>query len=316
MFHAKPGHREALLSKFGPASLLLLIILWAGLLILAYALILWGLQVPIHGFGESTFGSHAYMSAVTFFTLGYGDMTPSNSLGRVIVTLEAGTGFGMLAVVISYLPVLYQSFSRREATALMLDARAGSPPTGGELLRRYSGPDCKGLEDVLAEYERWCASLLEAFLSYPMLAMYRSQHERLSWLACLTAILDASALIQAAFTSDTAEGRSLRRQAQLTFAMGRHLAVDLAYILNIEPRSPKEDRLPAHTWDALIESLWKSRTPLTLGGYPEVCKLREEYEPYLVGLGEGMILEVPPWVPGGASRDSWQTTAWDVTRHF
>ena len=50
--------------------------------------------------------------------------------------MEAGLGFGFLALVIGYLPVLYTAFSRREAQITMLDARAGSPPSAAEMLAR------------------------------------------------------------------------------------------------------------------------------------------------------------------------------------
>jgi len=36
--------------------------------------------------------------------------------------------------------------------------------------------------------------LLQAHLSYPMLAYYRSQHPNQSWLAALTTVVDVSAL--------------------------------------------------------------------------------------------------------------------------
>jgi hypothetical protein len=222
----------------------------------------------------------------------------------------------MLAIVISYLPVLYQSFSRREATALLMDARAGSPPTAGELLRRFDGADYDGLERLLEEYERWCASLLESFLSYPVLAMYRAQHEKLSWLACLTAILDSTALIQTSFCDNTKECCALRKQAELTFAIARHLAVDLAYILNVEPRSPKSDRLPKEEWERLLSLLTNSGNVMDPSAYERLREIRAEYEPYVSELSRSLILAMPGWLPDAKARDSWQTTAWDAVKHF
>jgi hypothetical protein len=49
-----------------------------------------------------------------------------------------------------------------------------------------------------------------------MLALFRSQHTNQSWLTTLTAIVDASALVIIG-----GEG-ALRRQAELTFAMGSY----------------------------------------------------------------------------------------------
>ena len=77
-----------------------------------------------------------YLSGTTFITLGMG--VPHTRVARAVLVLEAGIGFGFLALVISYLPVLYQSFAQRETSILLLDARAGSPPTAAELLRRYA----------------------------------------------------------------------------------------------------------------------------------------------------------------------------------
>ena len=77
-----------------------------------------------------------YMSGETFFTLGYGDLTPSSGFGRAMAVLEAGMGFGFLGTVVGYLPTMYGAFSQREVGIAQLDARAGSPPTAAEALRR------------------------------------------------------------------------------------------------------------------------------------------------------------------------------------
>lgn len=312
----KPERREALLGRFGPASLIGLIVLWTSLLILSFACIQYGLQTPLSLNNETGFGPYLYLSAETFFTLGYGDMTAQSGLGRGISMVEAGMGFGMLAAVIGYLPVLYQAFSRREQTALLLDARAGSPPTGGELLRRYAGEDCGGFERLLEEFERWSAHLLESFLSYPVLAMYRSQHEKLSWLACMTAILDACAFIQVAYPDDTPACRSLKRQAALTYAMARHVAVDLAYILGADPTEPPADRFPPEMWGRLMDSLKAAGTKTCATNCETLAQLRANYEPYLYGLSQSLLLDMPPWLPDTTEKDSWETTAWDETKHF
>ena len=88
-----------------------------------------------------------------------------------------------MAVVIGYLPVLYQAFSRRERDIMLLDARAGSPPTAGEMIRRLCHTSSVAkIEPLLVEWERWAAELLESQLSFPVLAFYRSQHDNQNWL--------------------------------------------------------------------------------------------------------------------------------------
>src|SRR5712664_1301809 len=124
--------RETFLSIYGPLTLLLLLILWGIALVLGFAMLLWAAN---YDWRLSAF-DHVYASATNFTTLGLGDITPHTDLARFLTVVEAGTGFGFLAVVISYLPILYQSFSRRETLISMLDEWAGSPPSSGDLFRR------------------------------------------------------------------------------------------------------------------------------------------------------------------------------------
>jgi hypothetical protein len=145
---------------------------------------------------DTGFDTYLYFSGSTFFTLGYGDMVATSTVGRLMSVAEAGMGFMFLAVIISYLPVLYQAFSRRELAIALLDARAGSPPSAGELLRRLAeGRNSAGPGPFLVEWERWAADLLESYPSFPVLSYYRSQHENQSWVGALTAILDTSSLL-------------------------------------------------------------------------------------------------------------------------
>ena len=164
-------------------------------LIIGFALLHWSLGTALSASGAG-FGDYLYFSGTTFFTLGYGDLVAAGRTGRALSVAEAGLGFIFLAVIVSYLPVLYQAFSRREISILLLDARAGSPPTAGELLRRLAGERNPFVAaPFLIEWERWAAELLESHLSFPVLSFYRSQHENQSWVGALAAILDTSALL-------------------------------------------------------------------------------------------------------------------------
>jgi len=306
--------QETYLSFYGPLSLLLLLILWATGLIIGFALLLWAsgsaIKTPE---GTATFSSYLYLSGTSFFTLGLGDVIPNSPLARGLIAFEAGMGFGFLALVIGYLPVLSQSFSRREVNISLLDARAGSPPTAAEMLRRHSHD--RGLEDLqqlFHEWERWSADLLESHLSYPVLAYFRSHHDNQSWLGALTAILDASA-----FAIVSLEG-PCERQAQLTFAITRHAIVDLAQVFNCPPHKPKHDRLP-------LDELSRIRTTLTEAGLKlregnvvdqKLSELRRMYEPYIYSLSNYLKVAIPPWVPKAGHIDNWQTSAWGRSKGF
>src|SRR5439155_3138978 len=164
------GRRETYLSFYGPLSVLLLLAAWALSLILAFALVQWGLGSPLTTVDGGTLLEHVYLSGETFFTLGLGDVAPTSRLARAIVVAEAGLGFGFLALVIGYVPVLYQAFSRREIEITLLDARAGSPPSAEALLRSHAGDDLEELAELLDDWERWSAETMESHLSYPVLS--------------------------------------------------------------------------------------------------------------------------------------------------
>src|SRR6185436_5593761 len=235
--------REKYLGTFGPLSLLMLLATWAAGLILGYATLHWGLQTKLN-IPEETghFASYFYISGETFFTLGYGDIVAVFPLGRAIAVIEAANGFGLLAIVIGYLPVLYGAFSRREVNIALLDARAGSPSSAAEMLRRHGeSGNLDDLNPVLHEWEHWSAELLESHLSYPVLCYFRSQHDNQSWLGSLTTILDTCALVLVGV------GDTPTWQARMTFAMARHAVVDIAQVFRTKPRGDYscELRLPA-----------------------------------------------------------------------
>jgi hypothetical protein len=247
------------------------------------------------------------MSGTTFVTLGLGDVTPRSGFAKALTAVEAGMGFAFLAVVIGYFPVIYQAFSRREVAISLLDARAGSPTSAAELLWRMRGDaDATPLTELLRDWERWAADVLESHLSYPPLAYFRSQHFNESWVAALTTILDTSAVVMLG-----AEGWC-RRQAELTFAMARHAVVDLAQVFSTPPRQT-DDRLPASQLARLQERLAKSGKTPKLGADFEqrLGELRRMYEPYVLALARYLALPLPPWVRERERPDNWQTSAWD-----
>ncbi len=300
--------REAFLSVFGPLSLLGLFASWILGLIVGFALLHWGIGTTLRPVEErATFGNYLYLSGTTYFTLGYGDITPVSTFGRVLAVVESGMGFGFLAVIVSYLPVLSQAFSKREVIISLLDARAGSPPSASQFLLRLGwARKMAAVEAMLMEWERWAAELLESHLSFPVLGYYRSQHDNQCWLSALALMLDTCALLIA-----QVKGESLY-QAQLTFAMARHAAVDLALVLKVKPETPAENRLPDESLKLLKDALQQSG--LTLQDGPAVAakltELRGMYEPFLSGLAGRFLFTLPDIVPTEVTPDNWQRSAW------
>lgn len=304
--------RDQFYSTFGPGSLLFLLVLWATILITGFALMFYGLGSPfddkLEGIGGwppslRMFRMDLYVSGTTLFTLGLGDVVPRTHAARVLMVLESGTGLGFVAMVIGYLPVIYQAFSRREISVAMLDARAGSPPTATELLRRhgFEGGQ-RELIAVLSEFERWSAEILESHISYPVLCLYRSQHDNQSWLGALVAIMDACALVITTISAENS-GAAIR-QAQLTFAMARHALIDLGHVFHVEKKSEAllrtggEDRMPAAVFDRLCDALGEMQ--MQLCGDPATMRrltaIRELYEPHAHALADYLRMPLPLWI--------------------
>lgn len=307
-FSRSPRRRETMLSFFGPSSLVLLIAFWALFLILGFGLCFYAAGSPLADplAQHPDLRSDIYVSGTTLFTLGLGDVVPKTRLVRELLVVEAGLGLAFVALILGYFPVLYSAFSRREVTISLLDARAGSPPSAAELLRRHAfagGADA--LVTLLEEWERWAAELLESHISYPLLCFYRSQHTNQSWLSALCAVLDTCALMVAAVQDLPA------RQAQLTFAMARHAVVDLSQVFNLEPMVPREDRLPSGAFAQLHDLLCQAGTRVArdAGSLERLNAMRALYEPYVETLARHLSMPLPPFVADRPRRDNWQTVA-------
>ncbi|HEX9989475.1 MAG TPA: potassium channel family protein [Chloroflexia bacterium] len=294
--------RENFLSFYGPMSLILLLAVWASGMIFGFGFLHWALDsIPQEGGGD--FVTALYFSGTSFFTLGLGDLAPGGGWGRLLTVVEAGIGFAFLGLIVGYLPALNQAFSEREAGVSLLDARAGSPPTATELLRRNCrGDNIAAVGRFLRDWEQWSAEVLESHLSYPVLGYFRSHHDHQSWVTALTMILDASALVV------ISKDEEAIHQAQLTFAIARHAVVDLSGVFGTPPKPLARDRLEAKDL-ALLRS-----TLLTAGfiirddpvAEQRLSQMRQAYEPYVNALSRYLLMPLPPWFPVAGIPDDWQ----------
>jgi hypothetical protein len=301
--------RENFLGYFGPLSLILLLVFWAAGLIFGFALLQYGVGEHVRlGTEPINFGILLYHSGETFFTLGYGDITPVSGAARALAVMEAGMGFAFLGVVVGYLPVIYSSFSTREVEISLLDARAGSPPSAGELLARLGCcPDPIVLDNIFRGWERWCADLLASHISYPVLCFFRSQHSNQSWLGALTTMLDVTSLVLAGIDGIPKE------QAKLTFAMARHAVVDLAQVVNARYDPHRQERLSDKGLEELRKYLANAgmRVKQDEAADQKLRKLQSLYEPYSLALAQRLLLTVPPWLRTEIRKDNWQSGPWD-----
>jgi len=282
--------RERVLAAAAPSFFFILLLGWVSLALLAYALILWS-PAFVHGLGRSdgSFGDALYSSGSSLFTLGIGSGA-ATGWTRAIVVIAGANGLGLFAVVIAYLPVLYQAFNRREVGVLLLDARAGSPPSGPELLHRMgSAGMASALPELFAEWERWVADVLESHMSYPILSLFRSPHDNTSWVTSLGSVLDAATLMLTSVDGDPDE------RAKLLYGTGVHAVEDLYYYLRLTER---EAVIQRDEFESVLEDMNDdgfSIRPVD-DAFARFTEKRAKYAPRLDALA--VLLAAPPglWI--------------------
>jgi hypothetical protein len=297
-----------MLGLYGPFGLIMNLTLWVLGMILGYAALQWAGGSQLAAGHSVGFGQDLYFSAATLVSSGTGSLSAQTGFARLIQVIDAASGLLTLAIVIGYLPALFQAYSRREATVSKLDARAGSPPTAGRLvIRTARRGGWSTTNDYLAEWETWTAELMETHLSYPILAYYRSQHVNQGWLAALCAVLDSCALTVAAAPAGTVDA------ARFTFAIGRHAVADLSYTFHTTPMPPAVDRLPPASLEVLLSELREIGVEIdqeTSTIAERLGHLRGLYEPYVNALANRLDLRLPDWMATESPTDNWRTTEW------
>jgi hypothetical protein len=218
-----PGHSwDRPLGLFAPGATVALLIAWLIALILGYGLVLYALRDELRP-ALSDLGTTIYFAATSVLTLGYGDIVANGTLARFVVVAAAATGLGIVALVVTFLFSLYASYQRREIPVVLLQAKAGGPPSAVVLLENLARMDASArLPEFFGEWERWAAEVLDSHVAYPILGYFRSSHDNLSWISALGTVLDAASLVVT-----TLEGLP-RGDAELVRRVGSHLAEDLS----------------------------------------------------------------------------------------
>jgi hypothetical protein len=291
-----PERREQRLGIFAPAIVMILLGVWIVLLISGFGLVMHALSGEIRP-PLPDLGTALYFAAISLLTIGYGDFVPIDAPSRIASVAAGGVGLGIVALTITYLFSLYANFQRRELQVVTLDARAGAPPSGIELLVTCAAfdDDAEELGQIFEEWERWAAEVLESHLAYPILMFFRSTHDHESWVSAIGAVLDAATLMLT-----TVEGGP-RGQASATRGIGAHLVEDIGRFFRFIVRDRQLD-------GPMIErgEFEDARSRLRAAGYvllpdadaswAEFARLRSEYAGPLNALAR--YFDVPPaqWI--------------------
>jgi hypothetical protein len=181
--------RDRIMSYYGPLALMSLPVWWLILLTLCFAAMFWGLGLPP--------AEAIVVSGSSLLTLGFD--RPAVPGGDLLAFAEATFGLGLLALLVSYLPTIYASFSRRELLVNLLEVRADSPPSPVVMITRMDRlQGLHELHELWIAWERWFAELEETHTSLPVLVFYRSQQSNHSWVNAAGAMMDAAAIVRSA----------------------------------------------------------------------------------------------------------------------
>ena len=296
--------REDFLGTFAPLALMLNLISWVLLLITGFALCFWALREQTHPHLRS-FGEAFYMAGATLLTIGYGDFSSAGGLARAVSLAAGASGLAIFALVISFLFTLYGAVESRETKVLMLDARAGSPPSGVALLQSYAELGLlPTLPKFFEEWEEWAARILQSHIAYPILPFFRSSHERESWIGALGAVLDAASLLLSTIECGphTNCGAQPLGAARLMVRLGTHTLVDLGHYFGYRFEETTKNNpivgVERSEWEAARRQL--ERAGFTLkpaeAAWPEFARLRAPYAPYLNELAKHIAAPPMQWI--------------------
>jgi hypothetical protein len=281
---------EARLAAFAPLALLTLFGVWAAALVLGYGLVADGLADQFRP-TPPDFPTSIYISATTLVPLSYGDFVPEGAAARALIIAESATGVALAAFAITLLFSLYESFRAREEMVIALDAMAGAPPSGVQILETVAELRMRHeLKETFNEWRKWSAMVLESHLAYPLLVYFRSTHDNEAWVNSFGAVMDAAVLVMSAVEDDS-EG-----PARLMFTIGNHLVEDLSWFFSF--KSSGEPIVEKDEYRQAVERLTKAGYQFTTtdAGWKEFSELRSKYASVLNQMANLLAITPAQWI--------------------
>lgn len=280
--------KDAFLAFHAPSFLLALLGVWIVLLICGFALIL----TAVAGIDMLSALREAGSSLTTL-----GFATTATPGATAVDVVAAMSGLFVVAVLIGYLPTLYGAYNRRETLVTLLEARAGAPAWGPEILWRHQRI---GIVDSLPSFyeswELWCADVAESHSAYPVLLFFRSPHPLRHWLTGLLAVLDSAALYLA--LSPRAAPSQTRLCLRMGFTSLRTLAEAMSLPFDPDPRPDTELSLTYEEYLRGVKRLGDigfpiERTPEE--AWPDFRGWRVNYERIAIDLADRVVATPGPW---------------------
>jgi len=286
--------REVVLSVHAPLGLLTMALAWATGIIFGFTLL-------FDALGDIDLDEAFVLAGSSFTTLGF--VEPLSPVHQVLAIIAAVLGLGVVALLISYLPTIYGLFSRREVTVADVSIKSGGVAHGPDLVLHLTRvADTTRLDDMWIEWGHWLITLGETHTSEPSLNFFRSPRSQRSWLTAATAILDAAAL------RNTLVAAPFSVRAEMASRAGVEAIVSIAHFFFVRPDGEDEHYtlLTRGDFDAEVERLEADGVPLVEDvdeAWAEFVKLREAYEPHIMGLAKLILPPPSPWCTDLLQRD-------------
>jgi hypothetical protein len=219
--------REDFLGTYAPLLLVSLLIFWVAMLMFGYGLIFFGLRGELKP--EPDLGTALYFAGTSLLTIGYGDVVPVGGAARAVSLITGASGFGVVAIVTTFLFSIFGAFQTREAFVVLFTNRAGAPPSAIEMIETHSRLKIiSNLEATMRESQLWMAQVMETHLAYPVLTYFRSTHDSISWIAVFGTVLDAATL------TITTLDVPYKGEALILNRLGRHFVNDVSSYFRFE----------------------------------------------------------------------------------
>ena len=279
---------DRIMSRFAPFALLSLPLVWVAIVIAGFMPIYWALGVEWGGDSFEQSGS-------SLLTLGFAVDHHTPVIFAMFV--EATIGLGLVALLISFLPTMYQLFSRREILVSQLDVRAGTPPTPVDMFRRAKQIGwIQELDGFWLEWERWFTEVEESHTSYLALSFFRSPHPCRSWITAAGAVLDSAALRASCMEM------SRSWQAQLCLRAGylalRRISGSYGVTYDPDPAPTDPISITRDEFEDVLDRLAEIGVPLNPDrdqAWRDFAGWRVNYDTSLLALSGLLMAPLSPW---------------------
>jgi hypothetical protein len=187
-FRRLGGRRRLALA--GPISLIAVVMSWAALLIVGWAVLLMPHMPDAFAFTTGARSGRVieslYLSLVTLTTVGFGDIAPAEGWLRIVAPLEALIGFGLLTASVSWLLSIYPLLSRRRSLAYeihLLTEAEGETGAGVTHMEPWAA------ESVYSELMTRLVSVERDMVTFPVAYYFTETDSRFALPAAMPSLL-------------------------------------------------------------------------------------------------------------------------------